>query len=110
MQRTRYSNSDKRILQDHSEEKPGGDVKSINGLNILSNNQVSLVTQSMLSVLSGSLVWVGEPCLVKCNIDFACDVRITNMSFTTCMHGDFFSGFKFILDLPMSEYRAVRGK
>lgn len=40
IQRTRYSSETKRILQDHSEESSGSDIKVISGINILTNNQV----------------------------------------------------------------------
>jgi len=40
IQRTRYSSETKRILQDHTDQPAGSDVKVISGIDILTNNQV----------------------------------------------------------------------
>jgi len=50
IQRTRYSSETKRILQDHTEQPAGSDVKVISGVNILTNNQVNLVSSLLTSL------------------------------------------------------------
>ncbi|KAH8113179.1 integral membrane protein DUF92-domain-containing protein [Phellopilus nigrolimitatus] len=53
IQRTRYSNATKRILQDDTDipASSGGDVKIVSGLNLLTNNQVNLVS-SIITALA----------------------------------------------------------
>jgi len=52
IQRTRYSTATKRVLQDHSKLE-GARVKVISGLNILTNNQVNLVSSIFTALLLG---------------------------------------------------------
>jgi len=54
IQQTRYSNKSKRILQDHA-VMPVTDVKFISGLNILTNNQVNVVSSLLTALL---LAWL----------------------------------------------------
>ncbi|KZP10735.1 hypothetical protein FIBSPDRAFT_838150 [Athelia psychrophila] len=55
VQRSRYSVDTKRVLQDHSEHREGADIKVISGMNILTNNQVNLVSSIATSILLAKL-------------------------------------------------------
>ncbi|KAG8902556.1 hypothetical protein FRB99_004345 [Tulasnella sp. 403] len=57
VQRTRYSTGTKRILQDHSAvtKESEKEVKVISGLNILTNNQVNVVSSFFTALLLGWL-------------------------------------------------------
>lgn len=56
VQRTRYSNATKRILQDDTviSESGANEIKVISGIHILTNNQVSLFDIKILGKVSDS--------------------------------------------------------
>ncbi|KAI0728890.1 integral membrane protein DUF92-domain-containing protein [Fomitopsis betulina] len=55
IQQTRYSNTSKRILTDESAEPTkGADVKVVSGLNILTNNQVNLLSSIVVALVLGA--------------------------------------------------------
>lgn len=43
IQRTRYSNSSKKVLQDDTAVSGKDDIKVVSGLNLLTNNQVRVI-------------------------------------------------------------------
>lgn len=43
IQRTRYSNSSKKVLQDDTAVSGKDDIKVVSGLNLLTNNQVRII-------------------------------------------------------------------
>lgn len=43
IQRTRYSNSTKKVLQDDTAVSGKDDIKVVSGLNLLTNNQVRVI-------------------------------------------------------------------
>ncbi|EPS98319.1 hypothetical protein FOMPIDRAFT_153697 [Fomitopsis schrenkii] len=54
IQRTRYSNTAKRILTDESPEPTkSADIKVVSGLNILTNNQVNLLSSIVVALVLG---------------------------------------------------------
>jgi len=56
IQRTRYSNSTKRILTDESLEPPSNvDIKVVSGLDILTNNQVNLLSSIAVALVLGAI-------------------------------------------------------
>ncbi|KZT74127.1 hypothetical protein DAEQUDRAFT_742778 [Daedalea quercina L-15889] len=56
IQRTRYSNTSKRILTDESPEPTkNADVKVVSGLNILTNNQVNLLSSIVVALVLGAV-------------------------------------------------------
>ena len=54
IQRTRYSNTTKKVLQDDTAVTGSDDVKVVSGLNLLTNNQVCINTD--IPVLSCSMM------------------------------------------------------
>jgi len=54
VQQTRFSTSSKKILQDHSSVEKR-EVKVISGLNLLTNNQVNVVSSVVTALLLGWL-------------------------------------------------------
>jgi len=56
IQRTRYSNTTKRILTDESSQSAkDADVKVVSGLNILTNNQVNLLSSIVVALILGAV-------------------------------------------------------
>jgi len=51
IQRTRYSLKTNRILQDHADQSASSEIKEISGVNVLTNNQVNLVS-SIITALA----------------------------------------------------------
>ncbi|KAF8582403.1 hypothetical protein K439DRAFT_1391736 [Ramaria rubella] len=55
IQRTRYSKSSKKILQDDTVAGPGDEVIVVSGLNLLTNGQINLVSSALTAVLVATL-------------------------------------------------------
>lgn len=55
IQRTRYSNSTKKILQDDSTVSGKEDIKVVSGLNLLTNNQINLISSIVTALATAAL-------------------------------------------------------